>query len=93
MAIINAIAHVVLSEGLEAKTYIDNRCEADAYEDWRSFILDEVNSPESMESVTGVPAEKIRGAARFFAKAPNGPNFLRPRVSEHSQGFPRWLWV
>jgi len=86
VAIINAIAHVVLSEGLEAKTYIDNRCEADAYEDWRNFILDEVNSPESMESVTGVPAEKIRGAARLFANAPNGAIYYGLGVSEHSQG-------
>ena len=44
VAIINAIAHVVRSEGVEAKTYIDNRCEADAYEDWRNFILDEMLS-------------------------------------------------
>ena len=80
------MAHVVLSEGLEAKAYIKDRCELDAYEDWRSFILDEKNSPESMESVTGVPAEDVRGAARLYATAPNGAIYYGLGVSEHSQG-------
>ena len=66
VALINAMAHVVLSEGLEAKAYIKDRCELDAYEDWRSFILDEKNSPESMESATGVidTSDSIAGVPR-----------------------------
>ena len=86
VAIINALAHVVLSEGLESKVYIEDRCELDAYEDWRQFILDERNSPEAMAEVTGVPAEDIRGAARLYATAPNGAIYYGLGVSEHSQG-------
>ncbi len=86
VAMINAMAHVILSEGLEAKTYIEDRCELDAYEDWRKFILDEQNSPEAMESAMGVPAEDIRGAARLYATAPNGAIYYGLGVSEHSQG-------
>jgi formate dehydrogenase major subunit len=86
VAMANALAHVILSEGLEAKDFIAERCEADAYEDWRSFILDERNSPEAVEQETGVPAATVRAAARLFASAPNAAIYYGLGVSEHSQG-------
>jgi formate dehydrogenase major subunit len=86
VAIINALAHVVLSEGLEAKEFIESRCDQEAYQDWREFILDERNSPENVEAETGVPAATVRAAARLFAGAPNGAIYYGLGVSEHSQG-------
>ncbi|HEX7082127.1 MAG TPA: formate dehydrogenase subunit alpha [Gammaproteobacteria bacterium] len=86
VAILNALAHVILSEGLEDKKFIERRCELDAYNDWRSFILEERNSPEALEAETGVPAELVRGAARLYASAPNGAIYYGLGVSEHSQG-------
>ena len=86
VAIINALAHVVLSEGLEDNPYIEDRCEADAYEDWRRFILEERNSPEALAGVTGVPAEDIRAAARLYAAGPNSAIYYGLGVSEHAQG-------
>src|SRR5690606_8397955 len=62
------------------------RCEVDAFEDWREFILEERNSPEAVEAESGVPAEKIRGAARLYASAPNAAIYYGLGVSEHSQG-------
>jgi formate dehydrogenase major subunit len=86
VAVVNAIAHVILSEGLEAKEYIEQRCDMDAYRDWREFMLDERNSPEATEAETGVPAERLRAVARLFASAPNGAIYYGLGVSEHSQG-------
>jgi formate dehydrogenase major subunit len=86
VAIINALAHVVLSEGLEDKAFIESRCDLDAYNDWREFILKEENSPENVEQETGVPAETVRAAARLYATAPNGAIYYGLGVSEHSQG-------
>jgi formate dehydrogenase major subunit len=86
VAIVNALAHVILSEGLEDKAFIEARCERDAYEDWRNFILDEKNSPENVEQETGVPAATVRAAARLFASAPNAAIYYGLGVSEHSQG-------
>jgi formate dehydrogenase major subunit len=86
VAIVNALAHVILSEGLEAKEFIAERCEADAYQDWREFILDPKNSPENVAEETGVPAETVRAAARLFASVPNGSIYYGLGVSEHSQG-------
>jgi formate dehydrogenase major subunit len=86
VAVVNAITHVILAEGLEAKDFIAERCERDAYQAWRTFILDPQNSPENIEKESGVPAEKIRGAARLFAKGPNSAIYYGLGVSEHSQG-------
>jgi formate dehydrogenase major subunit len=86
VAIINALAHVVLSEGLEDKAFIEARCDLEAYEDWRSFILEQRNSPEAVEQETGVPAATVREAARLFATAPNAAIYYGLGVSEHSQG-------
>jgi formate dehydrogenase major subunit len=86
VALANSLAHVILDENLEAADYIAQRCETEAYADWRTFILDEQNSPEVMEEVTGVPADSVRGAARLFASAPNGAIYYGLGVSEHSQG-------
>ena len=86
VAIINALAHVVLAEGLEKKEFIEKRCDLDAYKDWRAFILDPRNSPEAVEEETGVPAERVRAAARLFASVPNAAIYYGLGVSEHSQG-------
>ncbi|MFQ3220382.1 MAG: formate dehydrogenase major subunit [Paraglaciecola sp.] len=84
VAMINAIAHVVISEGLEDKEFVAQR--TDEYKAWCEFILDEVNSPEAMEKITNVSAEKVRIAARAFAKAKNGAIYYGLGVTEHSQG-------
>jgi formate dehydrogenase major subunit len=86
VAVLNAIAHVVLSEGLEDRAFIEARCDVEAFADWREFVLDERNSPEAAEAESGVPAEQIRGAARLFASAPNAAIYYGLGVSEHSQG-------
>jgi formate dehydrogenase major subunit len=86
VAIINALAHVVLAEGLEKKEFIEKRCDLEAYKDWRTFILDPKNSPEAVEEETGVEAQTVRAAARLFASVPNAAIYYGLGVSEHSQG-------
>ena len=86
VALINALSHVIVTEGLEAKEFIASRCEQEAFEHWRSFISKEHNSPDIMAPVTGISAEKIRDAARLFAQAKNGAIYYGLGVTEHSQG-------
>jgi formate dehydrogenase major subunit len=86
VAFINAMAHVVVTEGLEDRAFIDARCERDAYSKWRAFISTEQNSPEATERITGIPASELRAAARLFATAPNAAIYYGLGVSEHSQG-------
>jgi len=86
VALINAIAHVVVTEGLVKEDYVRERCDLAAFESWARFIADERNSPEAMQSISGVPAAQLRAAARLFANARNGAIYYGLGVTEHSQG-------
>ncbi len=86
VAFVNAMAHVIISEGLEDKEFIARRCEQPAYETWRTFILAEENSPEATASATGIDPETLRAAARLYAEAGNGAIYYGLGVSEHTQG-------
>ena len=86
VAMINALAHVVMTEGLMDQDYIDARCDKEAFEDWHNFIIDPVNSPEAVEKYTGVPAEDIRAAARLYATGGKAAIYYGLGVTEHSQG-------
>jgi formate dehydrogenase major subunit len=86
VALMNALSHVIVTEGLAKETYIADRCEAESYRRWKEFIADPVCSPEATASVTGVPAEMVRGAARLYATGKNGAIYYGLGVTEHSQG-------
>ncbi|SDL60492.1 formate dehydrogenase major subunit [Modicisalibacter muralis] len=86
VALVNALAHVVIDEGLEDTQFIAERCDTQAYQAWRDFISDQRHAPERVESITGVPAEAVRRAARSYAKAANGAIYYGLGVTEHSQG-------
>jgi formate dehydrogenase major subunit len=84
VAVINAIAHVVVTEGLVDRDFVAERCEG--FEAWESFIARPEHSPEAVEEVTRVPAEELRAAARMYASAPNAAIYYGLGVTEHSQG-------
>ncbi|MCK5424201.1 MAG: formate dehydrogenase subunit alpha [Emcibacter sp.] len=86
VAVINALAHVIVDEGLEDTGYVKERCDDQAYGDWRDFILDPKNSPEAIEQYCAVPAADLRAAARLYATAGNGAIFYGLGITEHSQG-------
>ncbi len=85
-AVMNALAHVIVSEGLQNEQFIRERCDLDAFQHWVDFILQPENSPEAVEKISGVPAETIRGAARLYATGGNGAIYYGLGVTEHSQG-------
>ncbi len=86
VAFINAMAHTIVTEGLEASDFVLQRCEQEAYERWKDFISEPRNSPEQTASVTGIPAQQLRLAARLYAKAKNAAIYYGLGVTEHSQG-------
>jgi formate dehydrogenase major subunit len=86
VALINALAHVVVAEGLVDEAFVAARCERESFERWRTFIAADENSPEAAQSFTGVPAEELRRAARVYAKARNATIYYGLGVTEHSQG-------
>jgi len=86
VAFVNAMAHVIVSEGLEDKSFIAQRCEQPAYDEWWQFILEPENSPEATQGSTGIPADELRAAAQLFATGGNGAIYYGLGVTEHSQG-------
>jgi len=86
VAVINAISHVIVTEGLVDETFVKERCDVQAFENWRKFIAEERNSPETLAPITGVPAADVRAAARMYATGGNGAIYYGLGVTEHSQG-------
>jgi formate dehydrogenase major subunit len=86
VALINSLAHVVVTEGLVQEDYVRERCDIASFEVWRTFVAGPDNSPEAMEAVTGVPASSVRAAARLYATGGNGAIYYGLGVTEHSQG-------
>ncbi len=86
VAVVNALSHVIVTEGLEAKAYIAERCDPKEFARWTDFIRQPENSPEAMESITGVAAADVRAAARLYATGGNGAIYYGLGVTEHSQG-------
>jgi formate dehydrogenase major subunit len=54
VAVINALAHVVVTEGLVKEDFVRARCEIKEFEKWKAFVSEARNSPEAMESITGI---------------------------------------
>jgi len=86
VAVLNSLAHVIVIEGLVDETFVAQRCERKAFEQWREFVARPENSPEAMEPATGVPAELVRGAARLYASGGNAAIYYGLGVTEHAQG-------
>lgn len=86
VAFINAMAHVIVDEHLEAKTFIAQRCQTEAYQHWLNFISDTRHSPENTQAITGIDAQQLRQAARLYATVNNGAIYYGLGVTEHAQG-------
>lgn len=86
VALISALAHVVVTEGLVKEDFVKERCEWDSFVLWRDFVAKPENSPEALADELGVDAKKIREAARLFATGGNAAIYYGLGVTEHSQG-------
>jgi formate dehydrogenase major subunit len=86
VAVINALAHVVVTEGLANAAFVAERCDVASFEQWRTFIARPECSPEATEAFTGVSAAELRTAARLYAGARNAAIYYGLGVTEHSQG-------
>ena len=86
VALVNAIAHVIVTENLVDETFVNSRCDTQSFNKWRAFIADPRHAPEVVEQITGVHAADVRAAARLYASAENAAIYYGLGVTEHSQG-------
>lgn len=82
VALLNAIMHVIVEEGLYDQDYIDHFTEN--WQQHKAHLAQFI--PEQMESVCGIKAEQIRQVARDFASAKAGMIFWGMGVSQHIHG-------
>src|SRR5262249_11774947 len=86
VAVLTSLAHVIVTEGLVDQTFGREAWDGVAFADWAACVSDPRNSPQAVETISGVPAVAIRGAARLYAGARNGAIYYGLGVTEHSQG-------
>ncbi|TNE56947.1 MAG: 2Fe-2S iron-sulfur cluster binding domain-containing protein, partial [Sphingomonadales bacterium] len=86
VAVLTAMAHVIVTEGLADEEFVKQRCDWDEYQDWARFVAEDRHSPEALEPVTRVAADELRAAARLYATGGNGAIYYGLGVTEHSQG-------
>ncbi|OAI27308.1 formate dehydrogenase [Methylosinus sp. R-45379] len=86
VAVVTALAHVIVKEGLVNEAFVRARCDWDEFQDWAAFVSEERNSPEEVEKLSGVPAADIRAAARLYATGGRAAIYYGLGVTEHSQG-------
>eukprot|EP01013_Petalomonas_cantuscygni_P040688 TRINITY_DN727_c0_g2_i1.p1 TRINITY_DN727_c0_g2~~TRINITY_DN727_c0_g2_i1.p1 ORF type:complete len:955 (+),score=44.14 TRINITY_DN727_c0_g2_i1:1098-3962(+) len=86
VAVLTAMAHVIVTEGLADEKFVRERCDWEEYSEWAAFVSDERHAPETLEPVTAVSAKDLRAAARLFATGGNGAIYYGLGVTEHSQG-------
>ena len=86
VAVLTALAHTIVTEGLADEAFVKERCDWDEYQDWARFVSDQRHSPETLEAVTRVSAADLRAAARLYATGGNGAIYYGLGVTEHSQG-------
>jgi len=82
VALLNGLAHVIIRDGLQAADFIAARSE-----NFQAFA-DKVReyTPERVAAITGVPAERLEAAARFYARADRAMILYGLGVTEHHDG-------
>lgn len=80
--LLNAMAHVILDEGLEDRAFIEANTEG------FERVVETVRRypPEEAEEHTGVPAEMIREVARAYATTPKAGIYYTLGITEHTTG-------
>ncbi|MFZ0604429.1 MAG: formate dehydrogenase subunit alpha [Roseiarcus sp.] len=86
VAVLNAIAHVVVTEGLVNEAFVSDRCDPANFESWARFIADPRHSPEATAAASGIDPRELRAAARLYATGGNAAIYYGLGVTEHSQG-------
>lgn len=82
VALLNGLMNVIISEDLHDKDFIDERTEN--FEVLSKTVLK--YTPEYVQKITGVPAEKIKEAAMLFAEAGKASIIFSMGITQHTTG-------
>jgi len=82
IALLNGMMHVIISEGLMDKEFVENKTEG--FEELWDVVKD--YSPEKAAEICGIDPEDLRKAARLYAKGERAPIYYCLGVTEHATG-------
>jgi formate dehydrogenase major subunit/formate dehydrogenase alpha subunit len=81
-ALLNGIAHVIVSEGLQNEEFIRERTKG--FEAWRESLRE--FTPERVHEITGVPPEELVRAARLYGRSRRAGLFYTMGITQHACG-------
>src|SRR5512136_111132 len=82
VAILNGLMNVIIAEGLEDKAFVAERTEA--YDEMKAVV--EKYTPERVQEISGIPADKLREAARMYAKNKPSAFIYAMGITQHTTG-------
>ena len=82
VALLNAMMYTILEEGLQDAAFIESKTAG--FRDFRDTVSK--YSPGDVAEETGVPAERIRDAARIYGEAERGSIFFCMGITQHTTG-------
>jgi formate dehydrogenase alpha subunit len=82
VAVLNAIANVILKEGMVNEAFINSRTEG--FDQFCETV--QQYTPEYVEQISGVPADRMREAARIYGKSQRGMLLWGMGITQHLTG-------
>lgn len=82
LVLLNALAHVILDEGLEDENYIKSF--TNGYDEFSALVKE--YDPESAEKICGIDADTIRKVARIYAKAGAAMSIWTMGINQSTHG-------
>jgi formate dehydrogenase major subunit len=84
VAVLNGLMQVIIKNGWEDKTYVETRTEN--FEQLKQEVMKDKYSPENVQILSGVPADKLIEIAELFAKAETASVFYSMGITQHTTG-------
>jgi formate dehydrogenase alpha subunit len=82
IALLNGIAHIITSEGLQNDEFIHEK--TDGYEIWKQSLQD--FTPDNVARITGIPKDDIIRAARIYGGSRKAGIFYTMGITQHICG-------
>ena len=82
VAWLNGMMHIIIQENLYDQDFVENRTEG--FEELRSAVAN--YTPERVEEISGIPAEKLVEAARIYAQAESSAILYAMGITQHTTG-------
>jgi formate dehydrogenase major subunit len=82
VALINGLIHIIISNGWEDRTFIEERCTG--FPELRSLVAR--YDPATVEGITGVPSSLLEEIAALFGQAGTASVFYAMGITQHTTG-------